>query len=145
MKKNNQQAKSISKKNFEISELPADYWKDAQNQSMKQGLIPITTWLGFLLAVFSISHLFLLNPAIAISMSLMTGVTALFLFGILFLLRKIDLPLMWAHPTGALIICLILINCLAIVILSDDIYQSVYLILLILGISVFMMIIIGSF
>lgn len=137
MKKNNQQAKSISKKNFEISELPADYWKDAQNQSMKQGLIPITTWLGFLLVVFSISHLFLLNPAIAIPMSIMTGITALFLFGILFLLRKIDLPLMWAHPTGALIICLILINCLAIVILSDDIYQSVYLILLILGISVF--------
>lgn len=130
-------SKLISNIGFEIPELPARDWKNTQNQSVKQVLIPVTSWLGFLFFTCSLSHIFLLNLAISLAMSIVTGVTAVLLFTMLLILQKINLPLSWVHPVGALLIILTVTNSLILINLSGDMRQSIYVMLIILGIAVF--------
>ena len=137
MKTNNRSQNVLSKNSFEIPELPANEWKNAQDKHVKESLVPVTTWLCILFVLFSISNFFFLSPEIKVTMCIMSGVTALLLSGLLLFLRNHDLHLDMAHPIGAWLVCITLINSLVLIFLSKDISQSIYLVFILLGISLF--------
>jgi phosphoserine phosphatase RsbU/P len=136
VKKIDRPAELLSRVNINIPGLPADEWGNAQNNAVKNSLIPVTIWLGFLYLVLSFSHFYSLDSLIALPMSLVHGLTALILFGMFFVLKKINLPLSWAHPFGFLLIILSLVNSLTLIILTRDISLSFNLVLILLGISI---------
>ena len=98
-----------------------------------RSLPPVSLGLGVLYLVFTVSHLLLLPRAIAAVMSPMAAATSLLLFALAFLLRRGPVSSRWAHPLGAGIAGLVLVNSLLHLALTAQIEQTTNLLLLIIG------------
>lgn len=119
------------------AELPPAKWKDAQNNAVKQSLKPVTAWFGIIAILYAASYLVFQNFNKPISLILVAGITSLIMFGLNSFLVNEDLPLEWAHPVGALVICLLLVNSLLFLFQTGNINDSIYQTLILVGISLF--------
>lgn len=116
-----------------LPQITAAELRTALNLVVRDSLAPVSAGLSALYAVFAISHALLLSDALALPMSLLAGTTALLLLMIRLFLRRSPLPEHWAHPLGAVIIGLILVNSLLHLYLTADPIQTTNLILLVIG------------
>jgi sigma-B regulation protein RsbU (phosphoserine phosphatase) len=128
---------SVADQTPQIPNLLDSELQNALDMVVYQGLVPVSTWLALLYAIFSISHLLTLPPDIAIPMSILAGITALIMLAMRIALIRIKLPLNWSHPLGAFLISLTLLNSFIQLALSSDLYQSTNVMLIIIGISFF--------
>lgn len=96
-------------------------------------LPPVALGLGVLYLVFTVSHLLLLPRSIAAVMSPVAAGTSLLLFALAVLLRRDQVSSRWAHPLGAGVAGLVLLNSLLHLALTAQIEQTTNLLLLIIG------------
>jgi hypothetical protein len=120
-----------------ISPVSAAELRAALNLMVRDSLLPISAGLSALFAIFAISHLVILPAPIALPMSLMATGTATGLFFIRLAIGRNPLPERWAHPLGALIAGLVLVNSLVHLYLTAEPQQTTNLVLLIVGVGVF--------
>lgn len=100
---------------------------------VREALSPAALGLGVLYTIFALSHLFVLSKAIAVPMSLAAAATAIVFFVIKFFLNRKLLPEQWAHPVGAIMFLLVLINSLLHLLMTAEPMQSTNLVLLVIG------------
>ncbi len=105
----------------------------ALNFIVRDTLLPVSAGLAALYAVFTISHALVLSDQLALPMSLTAATTAFVLFGIRLFLSRSPLPEKWAHPLGAGIYGLVLVNSLLHLYLSAEPMQTTNLVLLVIG------------
>ncbi len=111
----------------------------AINQVVQQSLQYVAMWLGILYAVFAVSYLVSLPSPIARKMSLIPGGTAIFLLGLRIQLKSKPVPVRWAHPASASIILLSLLNSLVLMVLTQDIKQTTFLMVAVVGAGFFIL------
>jgi PAS domain S-box-containing protein len=99
----------------------------------RDSLSPSAAGLSALYAIFAISHALILPKAIALPMSLVAGGTAIMLLMIRLRLRRSPLAAKWAHPLGATIAGLVLVNSLLHIALTDQPMQTTNVLLLLIG------------
>jgi sigma-B regulation protein RsbU (phosphoserine phosphatase) len=119
------------------AELPLADWKDAQNKAVRQNLKPVTAWFGIIAILHGASYLIFQNFTQSISIIIVAGITSLIMFGLNLFVINDDLPLRWSHPVGALVICVLLVNNLFFIIHTSNINDSIYQVLILVGISLF--------
>lgn len=100
---------------------------------VREALSPAALGLGGLYTIFALSHLFVLPKAIAVPMSLAAAATAIVFFVIKFFLNRKLLLAQWAHPVGAIMFLLVLINSLLHLLMTAEPMQSTNLVLLVMG------------
>lgn len=105
------------------------------NTIVRESLKPTTLGVGILYAVFAVSHALMLPRAIATTMSILAGGTALTLLVLRYRLGRRTIPPRWAHPVGAGIAGLVLLNSLLHLYLTDEPQQTTNLMLLIVGLG----------
>ncbi len=122
-----------------ISPVSAAQLRAALNLMVWDSLLPITAGLSALYAIFAISHFVILPAPIVLPMSLTAMGTAAGLFLLrLAIGRKPRLVgERWAHPLGAIIAGLVLVNSLLHLYLTAEPQQTANLLLLIVGVGVF--------
>jgi two-component sensor histidine kinase/PAS domain-containing protein len=115
---------------------PAE-WRQTFNTFVGDSLLPVSTGLGALFVIFAISHALILPDAIALSMSLLAAGTALIFFMTRILLGRArwSRESAWAHPLGAMMAGLVLVNSLLHLYLTFEPMQTTNLVLLSLGIG----------
>ncbi|MGH7599275.1 MAG: histidine kinase dimerization/phosphoacceptor domain -containing protein, partial [bacterium] len=109
----------------------------ALNLMVRDSLLPITAGLSALYAIFAISHLVILPTPVALPMSLMATGTAGGLFFLRLAIGRKPVPERWAHPLGAIIAAVVLVNSLLHLFLTAEPQQTTNLVLLIVGVGVF--------
>jgi len=107
----------------------------AFNTFVRDSLSPVSAGLGFLYMVFTIAHALLLPDAIALPMSLVAAGTAITFFMIRLFLGRSPLPARWAHPLGAMMAALVLVNSLLHLYLTSEPIQTTNLVLLVIGVG----------
>ncbi len=130
-------SKNPERKPEAISPVSAADLRAALNLMVRDSLLPITAGLSALYAIFAISHLVILPAPIALPMGLMATGTATGLFFLRLALGRKAVPEHWAHPLGAIIAGLVLINSLLHLYLTAEPQQTTNLVLLIVGVGVF--------
>jgi len=109
--------------------------QSAFNIVFHDSLFPVAAGLAALYGIFAISHALVLPRSIAWPMSLLASATAIILFAIRLYLGRSPLPPRWAHPLGAIIALLVLVNSLAHLYLTSEPMQTTNLILLVIGVG----------
>lgn len=102
---------------------------------VRESLKPTTLGVGILYAVFAVSHALVLPKEIATTMSLLAGGTALALLILRYALGRRTIPPRWAHPVGAGIAGLVLLNSLLHLYLTGEPRQTTNLMLLVVGLG----------
>jgi hypothetical protein len=123
---------------FSIPKIPSPELKEELDRVVFQGLLPVSIGLGLLFAVFAVSHMLTLTAAIAVPMTIIAGITSLLFFVLYLLARQKKIPLDWSYPIGALMIFVALLNSFLQLKLSGDIYQTTNVMLIVIGISFFL-------
>ena len=107
--------------------------RKAFNFIVREALSPVALGLGVLYLIFAISHPLVLPPPVAMPMSLAALTTATLLLLIRYFLSR-SLPAeRWAHPLGAVIFLLVLLNSLLHLFLTAEPMQTTNLILLVIA------------
>ncbi|MBN1955408.1 MAG: PP2C family protein-serine/threonine phosphatase [Anaerolineae bacterium] len=96
-------------------------------------LRPVAAGLAVLYAVFAFSHAVLLPAGIAVLLAAVAASTAAMLFGLFVALRRWAIPAHWAHPIGAAVSGLVLLNSLLHLALTAEPLQTTNLMLLVIG------------
>ncbi len=91
--------------------------------------------LAIVYALLTVSHWFMLPAPLKFTMMAVAGTTALVLGGLYLLLRRQLPPSRWAHPLGAALAGLVLLNSLLHLYLTRDALQITNLLLLLIGIG----------
>ena len=107
----------------------------ALDEIVLQSLPPVSIGLSALYVIFAVAHLLFLPQAVALTMSLVALSSATLLCALYFVLRRWSLPSSWAHPTGASIASLILLNCLLHLYLLAEPEQTTNVALLVIGVG----------
>jgi PAS domain S-box-containing protein len=102
-----------------------------------QSLRPVCVGLSALYVIFAISHALFLPPTAALSMNVVASVTALLLLILYYVFRWRSIPVSWAHPLGAGISGLILLNSLLHLYLLSEPEQTTNVALLVIGVGCF--------
>jgi PAS domain S-box-containing protein len=112
-------------------------WRQTVNTFVGDSLLPVSTGLGALFVIFAISHALLLPDAIALPMSLLAAGTALIFFITRILLGRArwSREAAWAHPLGAMMAGLVLVNSLLHLYLTAEPIQTTNLVLLVIGVG----------
>ena len=100
---------------------------------------PVATVLGCLYLLFLIGHLVLLPPAIKTVMAVIAGASALILFSIALLSKRILFSPRLTYPVAFSILALTVVNSLIHLFLTGDILQTTNLILVIFGAGFFLL------
>lgn len=125
---------SPSKNNLDDSLQPTDAdLRTARNTIFRDSLLPLSAGLSALYAIFAVSHALLLPDAIALPMSLLAAGTSIMLFVLRLFLGRSPLPPQRAHPVGAIIAALALVNSLLHLYLTAEPMQTTNLVLLAIG------------
>ncbi|MEW6296944.1 MAG: ATP-binding protein [Thermodesulfobacteriota bacterium] len=98
---------------------------------------PVALGLSGLYAFFTFTHLVVLPAGIAPLMSATAAGTALVLLSLALVLRARPLPVSWAHPVGAGIAALVLLNSLLLLGFLDEPRQTTNVMLLVIGVGLF--------
>lgn len=107
--------------------------RDVLDVDLRDSLPTLALIFGVLFAFFAVSHAFVLPRDIAPVMSTLAAVTALLNFGLLWALRRWELPFRWAHPVAAADTFLALLNILLHLYLTADPLQTTNVTLLLIG------------
>ncbi len=110
--------------------------QQALNERLARNLRPILAGSGFLFAFFTISHLLVLAPRIALPMAAVSAGSTLVLWTLWWYLGDHPAPARLAHPLAAFIALIIFVDCLLHLYLSEEPWQTTNLLLLILGLSI---------
>jgi len=111
--------------------------KKAIAKSVWDNIRPVSLVLSGLYLFFSIGHLFLLPENIRMILMSFAGATALFLFALFHLLKRISFSFRWTYPLCFLIILLASFNSLLHLYLTRDISQTTNLMLVVIGAGYF--------
>jgi PAS domain S-box-containing protein len=111
--------------------------RNALNNVVGENLKSITQGLCLLYAVFAVSHQLVLQGEMAVIMTAVASITALLLLSLRLLLGLRPPSNRWAHPIGALIAALVLLNSLLHLHLKSEPRQTTNLVLLIIGVGSF--------
>lgn len=98
-------------------------------------LPPVAVGLSILYFIFAICHALLLPAPINFTMSLPASGTAISLWSLRLALRRWQVPASWAHPLGAGIAGLALLNCLLHLYYVPEPQQTTNILLLIVGVG----------
>jgi PAS domain S-box-containing protein len=107
------------------------------NRIVSVQLRPVSKGLAVLFVIFAIAHILVLSKAVAITMSIVASSTAVFLFCLSIIIGRRMISSSLAHPVGALIAALILINSLLHLYLVYEPRQTTNLMLLNIGVGCF--------
>ncbi len=113
--------------------------RPALDAMVRDSLRPIAAVLSALFAVFAVSHALLLPKAVVLPMVVMASSSAIVLFGISLASRKWLLPAHWAHPIGAGVAGLVLLNGLFHMYMLSEPQQSTNVALVIIGAGCFLL------
>jgi len=113
--------------------------KAALDRVVRDGLPSISIGLSALYAVFAVGHALLLPKAVAPPMITAASVTSILLLGFYLAARWRSIPIHWAHPIGASIAGLSLLNCLLHLYLAPDPHRTTNLMLLVIGAGYFLL------
>jgi PAS domain S-box-containing protein len=128
----------MEKKEFSIPKIPDSELKTALDKIVQQGLVPVSTGLGVLYAIFTASHILTQPKAIALPMAAIAGITSLVFLIFSIFAKRHPIPLPWSYPIGILMVSLALLNSFLHLRISGDIYQTTNVMLIIFGISFFL-------
>jgi len=103
------------------------------NQVVLRSLLPLSAGLGVLYLAFALIHFLMLPRAAAGPMSAAGTVTALILFTLVILLRRRAIPSSWAHPLGAAMAGLVVLNCLMELVITGELIRTTSLLLMIVA------------
>ncbi len=109
--------------------------RDVLDMDLRDSLPTLALIFGVLFAFFAVSHAFVLPRDIAPVMVALAAVTSLFNFGLLWALRRWELPFRWAHPVAAVDTFLALLNILLHMVLTADPLQTTNVTLLLIGVG----------
>jgi PAS domain S-box-containing protein len=104
---------------------------------VRESLRPVALGLGVLYLVFAVSHALLLPKSVATPMAVLAAGTAVALLGLHYALSRRAIPLRWAHPVGAFVAGLALLNSLLHIYLTAEPRQTTNLMLLVVGAGFF--------
>ena len=110
--------------------------QEALNRIVLDAIPTVVAGLAVLYAVLGVMHWILLPARIAGVMATVAGASALLLGGFRLLLLRWAPPGDWAHPIGAAVATLILLNSLLHLGLTTEARQTTNLILLVLGVGI---------
>jgi len=116
-----------------IPEIRKSDLRAAFDATVRDALRPASAGLGALFAILAVSHALVLPRGIAPVMTSIATVTALALVGLSLALTKWLIPLRWAHPVGAAVAALALLNGLILLYLTAELQQTTYLLMLMIG------------
>ncbi|MDZ7360669.1 MAG: ATP-binding protein [candidate division KSB1 bacterium] len=121
----------------DIPPISAAEWRQTFNTLVGDSLLPVSTGLGVLFTIFAISHVRLLPGGIALPMSLVAAATALIFLITRILLghARLSRKSAWAHPLGAMMAGLVLVNSLLHLYLTAEPIQTTNLVLLVIGVG----------
>jgi signal transduction histidine kinase/CheY-like chemotaxis protein len=117
--------------------VPAREVAAALDATLARSLPPAATGLGFLYAVFAVSHLCLLPRGVAAPMGALAAVTAVVLLALPWYLPRRSPPDRWSHAIAAGVAGLVLINSLLHFIFVPEPHQSTNFLLLVVGAGFF--------
>jgi signal transduction histidine kinase len=107
--------------------------RDVLDMDLRDSLPTVALIFGVLFAFFAVSHAFVLPRDIAPVMITLAALTSLLNFGLLWALRRWELPFRWAHPVAAADTLLALLNILLHLYLTADPLQTTNVTLLLIG------------
>ncbi|MBN1887706.1 MAG: GAF domain-containing sensor histidine kinase [Thermoflexales bacterium] len=87
--------------------------RTALDQVVLDSLRPVAVGVGALYAFFTVAHVLLLPPNMAILMSPIAAVTVVAMVGLYLALGRRRVPSRWAHPLGAVVAAFVLLNTLS--------------------------------
>ncbi|MCI0692967.1 PAS domain S-box protein [candidate division KSB1 bacterium] len=129
-------AESSSKQSFDRSSLITALDLEAALATVfRDSLYPISAGLGALYAVFAVSHVLVQPKAVAIPMAILASATCIAFLGLRLALSRWSIPSQWAHPIGAAIAGLVLVNSLVHLGLTSEPQQTTNLMLLAVGVG----------
>lgn len=111
--------------------------RSALDMEVLRSLPPVSFGLGALYVVFAISHALFLPAFARTQMSVAASASALLLFLLGYEIRRLHLPANWAHPIGASIAGLVLLNSLLHLYLLKEPQQTTNVALLVIGVGCF--------
>jgi PAS domain S-box-containing protein len=117
------------------SEITASDLRAALDAVFRDSLYPITAGLCALYAVFAVSHVLVQPKAVAIPMTILATLTSVTFLGLRIALSRSSIPPQWAHPIGAAIAGLALVNSLVHLGLTSEPHQTTNLMLLEVGVG----------
>lgn len=109
--------------------------RDVLDVDLRDSLPTLALIFGVLFAFFAVSHAFVLPRDIAPVMIVLAALTSLLNFGLLWALRRWELPFRWAHPVAAADTFLALLNILLHLYLTADPLQTTNVTLLLIGVG----------
>jgi PAS domain S-box-containing protein len=109
----------------------------ALNGVVLQSLRPICVGLSALYLIFAVSHALFLPPAVASKMSIVAAASAVLLLALYYIFRRYSIPAAWAHPVGACVAGLVLLNSLLHLYLLSEPEQTTNVALLVIGTGCF--------
>ena len=112
---------------------------DSLNSAVADSLKPVSAGLALLYIVLAVNYGFLLSGPVRLLMVVVAVVTALIFLSLRLALERWQFPVKMAHPVGAAIAGLVLLNILLHLTLFSDSGRLTYLLLLIVGVGAFML------
>ena len=109
--------------------------RDILDIDLRDSLPTVALIFGALFAFFAVSHAFVLPRDISAIMIPLAALTSLLNFGLLWALRRWELPFRWAHPVAAADGLLALLNILLHLYLTADPLQTTSVTLLLIGLG----------
>ncbi len=136
MARANDTSRQLGTRENEVSaELSPAALRAALNTVMAASLRPVSAVLSVLYAVFSVSHTLVLPPPVAAPMTFVAAVTAATFLGLYFVLGWRPAPSAWAHPLGAGIAAVVLLNCLLLLAFLSEPLQTTNVMLFLVGVG----------
>jgi signal transduction histidine kinase len=128
-----------STKSARLLQVPEADLRAALDALVRDNLRPVSAGLVALFLVLAVGHKLLSPKAVAPTLILLTSVSAALLLGFRLLLSRWSVPLRWAHPLGAAIAGVVLLNGLLHLYLASEPAYTTGLLLLIVGAGFFLL------
>ena len=109
--------------------------RDVLDIDLRDSLPTVALIFGVLFAFFAVSHAFVLPRDVSAIMVTLATLTSLLNFGLLWVLRRWELPFRWAHPVASADALLALLNILLHMYLTADPLQTTNVTLLLIGVG----------
>ena len=118
-----------------VTQVPELELRAALDAVVGESLRPVAVGLGALYAVLAVSHALVLPRTVAVPMIILASVTCAVLLALRYVLGRWAIPVQWAHPIGAGIAGLVLLNSLLHVFLTAEPWQTTNLMLVVVGLG----------
>jgi signal transduction histidine kinase len=111
----------------------------ALTAAVREILPAVLAGMGVLFVVLTIGVMLLLPAKAAPIMAIVSGMTAVALFGLYMAIRRWELPVGWEHPLSAAVAGVVLLNNLLVIYLTKEPRQIIFLIMTVIGSGFFLL------